>query len=72
MVVDAVLTLDDDLNIDLIGIKKETGGALEVPFITLPRRPATDLLSYHVILMYIGLRFGRWCKLQEDLFLRWV
>lgn len=30
MVVDAVLTLDDDLNIDLIGIKKETGGALEV------------------------------------------
>ena len=29
MVVDAVLTLDDDLNIDLIGIKKESGGALE-------------------------------------------
>jgi len=29
MVVDAVLTLDDDLNIDLVGIKKESGGALE-------------------------------------------
>lgn len=29
MVVDAVLKLDQDLNIDLIGIKKETGGAME-------------------------------------------
>lgn len=30
MVVDAVLKLDEDLNIDLIGIKKESGGALQV------------------------------------------
>lgn len=30
MVVGAVLKLDDDLNLDLIGIKKESGGALEV------------------------------------------
>jgi T-complex protein 1 subunit eta len=28
MVVDAVLKLDDDLNINLIGVKKETGGSL--------------------------------------------
>lgn len=29
MVVDAVLKLDEDLNIDLVGIKKESGGALQ-------------------------------------------
>jgi len=29
MVVDAVLRLDDDLSLDLIGIKKESGGALQ-------------------------------------------
>jgi T-complex protein 1 subunit eta len=29
MVTDAVLRLDDDLNLDLIGIKKEQGGALQ-------------------------------------------
>jgi len=29
MIVDAVLHLDEDLDIDMIGIKKETGGALE-------------------------------------------
>jgi T-complex protein 1 subunit eta len=29
MVVDAVMKLDADLNIDLIGVKKETGGSLE-------------------------------------------
>lgn len=30
MVVDAVLKLDDELSLDLIGIKKETGGSLQV------------------------------------------
>jgi T-complex protein 1 subunit eta len=30
MVVDAVMHLDEDLNIDLIGIKKEKGGSMEV------------------------------------------
>jgi T-complex protein 1 subunit eta len=30
IVVNAVLTLDQDLSLDLIGIKKVTGGALEV------------------------------------------
>ncbi len=30
MVVDAVLKLESDLNLDLIGVKKESGGALEV------------------------------------------
>lgn len=33
MIVDAVLRLDDDLNIDLIGIKKESGGSLEDSFL---------------------------------------
>ncbi len=30
MVVDAVQVLDDDLDIDMIGVKKESGGAMEV------------------------------------------
>ena len=32
MVVDAVSTLDEDLDINLIGIKKESGGSMEVLF----------------------------------------
>jgi hypothetical protein len=30
MIVDAVMHLDEDLDIDMIGIKKETGGSMEV------------------------------------------
>jgi hypothetical protein len=30
MVVDAVLKLEEDLALDLIGVKQESGGALEV------------------------------------------
>ena len=33
IVVDAVLHLDDDQDISLIGIKKETGGSMEVCFL---------------------------------------
>ena len=37
MVVDAVQTLDEDLDLDLIGIKKVTGGAMQVrPFLPIP------------------------------------
>jgi T-complex protein 1 subunit eta len=32
IVVDAVLALDDDKDISLVGIKKETGGSMEVCF----------------------------------------
>lgn len=35
MVVDAVQVLDDDLDINMIGIKKESGGAMEVHFTSL-------------------------------------
>jgi T-complex protein 1 subunit eta len=33
MVVDAVCSLDDDLSLDMIGIKKVSGGALEDSFL---------------------------------------
>lgn len=52
MVVDAVMKLDADLNIDLIGVKKETGGSLEV----------SNLFKIKINNMFIkGFNVGGWC-----------
>lgn len=48
MVTDAVLKLEGNLDLDMIGIKKEPGGSLEVPPDPTPLSPLADWLGFQV------------------------
>jgi hypothetical protein len=85
MVVDAVMHLDEDLNIDLIGIKKEKGGSMEVRssprlrllyFDTAGRSAHSCLYARSVLVLsavddVTGLAADRRCGFQEVLLVRW-
>lgn len=63
MVVDAVQSLDEDMDLNLIGIKKESGGGMEV-FATI-----TLLMGSHRFCT--GFYFSQRSCLQEDILLCW-
>jgi hypothetical protein len=59
MVVDSVLTLDqDDLDEKLIGIKKIPGGAMQV--------------VVYIILLMTGLDVGQGCRIQKEFLVCWI
>jgi hypothetical protein len=64
MVVDAVLSLDELMPLDMIGIKKIQGGALEVneDFIFFFHR-------FKFFCAYLGVPIGTRCSFQEDFLL---
>lgn len=48
MVVDAVMMLDDLLQLKMIGIKKVQGGALEVSLLQPPWKASAFILTLHI------------------------
>lgn len=70
MVVDAVMSLDDLLPLSMIGIKKVSGGALEVRIITRSspdQSIAFGLCIIFLCLCLLGFPTGYWCGFQENL-----
>lgn len=61
MVVDAVMSLDDLLPLSMIGIKKVSGGALEVRIIThsSPDQSIAFCSAYNIYL-FVSLRIPNW------------
>ncbi len=73
--VDAVLSLDEDLSLDMIGVKKIPGGALEVPSDLVSSELLKNLFLDPIsvlILFLTGFFPGEGSGVQENVFICWV
>lgn len=65
MVVDAVLSLDqDDLDESLIGVKRIAGGGMQVSY-------SISAIEIKCLIWFKGLCISSRCFVQKDLHLRW-
>ena len=71
MVVDAVMSLDTLLPLNMIGMKKVQGGALEVSALLFIRSRLVMQLQYRVLFVDTGLSADHGRSFQEDLQLCW-
>lgn len=71
MAVDAVMLLDELLPMDMIGIKKVTGGNMEVCRMnhTVNRSSMNGLVK---AVLFTGVDPRLWSGLQESLLVRWI